>query len=434
MDICNQMNSISVLLAETKGETQMKKALSWLLIVVLLLTVCAGTRPSKAEEMEVKVQLQTEDVISMGGYNDFMALLSAAVMDGQGNKNLSPISVYIALSMVAEGAQGETQAELLALLGEEKLDQVRKNAQVMMDRLRISSEISELIMANSIWMGEQDGSTAFRDAYLSILKESYDAEAHAVRFGEAAAGQKIAAWIREKTREKIDISEDAMRFDADTLAVLLNTIYLKDGWREPFNEELTQAGTFYGLNDSTMEVQYMHQTDTQGTVVRGEGYLRYDKPLSGVGKMVFVLPDEGVTLSSLLNSPERIQKLLSEDAKEVAQVDLMMPKFGFQYRADLVDTLKALGIKSCFTGRADFSPMTDAPAYISNILQESRIGVDENGVEAAAYTMVIMTKNAAIPLQREKVDFHLTRPFFYAIESRDGTILFLGTVTEPDKA
>ena len=58
---------------------------------------------------------------------------------------------------------------------------------------------------------------------------------------------------------------------------------------------------------------------------------------------------------------------------------------------------------------------------------------DENGVEAAAYTMISMAKSAAFSLGREKVDFHLTRPFLYAIESQDGTVLFIGTVTVPDK-
>jgi serpin B len=69
--------------------------------------------------------------------------------------------------------------------------------------------------------------------------------------------------------------------------------------------------------------------------------------------------------------------------------------------------------------------------YISRVLQESRIDVDENGVAAAAYTLVALAKGAAIPVEREKVDFHLDRPFLYAIESWDGTVLFLGAVTEP---
>jgi serpin B len=75
--------------------------------------------------------------------------------------------------------------------------------------------------------------------------------------------------------------------------------------------------------------------------------------------------------------------------------------------------------------------MSDAPCCIDSVIQESYIGVDENGVEAAAYTMVQMRTTAFNPVQLEKLDFHLTRPFFYAIESFDGQVLFIGTVTNP---
>ena len=128
---------------------------------------------------------------------------------------------------------------------------------------------------------------------------------------------------------------------------------------------------------------------------------------------------------------ESMEKLLHSGENKKADVDLMVPKFGFQDRTNLEEILQSLGVQTCFTGMADFSGMTDTPVYISRVLQESRIDVDENGVAAAAYTLVAMAKGAAIPAEREKVDFHLDRPFLYAIESRDGTVLFLGAVTEP---
>ena len=121
-----------------------------------------------------------------------------------------------------------------------------------------------------------------------------------------------------------------------------------------------------------------------------------------------------------------MEKLLHSGENKKADVDLMVPKFGFQDRTNLEEILQSLGVQTCFTGMADFSPV-----YISRVLQESRIDVDENGVAAAAYTLVAMAKGAAIPAEREKVDFHLDRPFLYAIESRDGTVLFLGAVAEP---
>ena len=419
----------------------MKPYLCWLLTGLLLLTGCvqpsneekAAARPTVtvtyySEPTAVAPAAELPDV---AGYDDFMSVLSAAVLDGTGNKNLSPVSVYIALSMAAEGARGETQGELLALLGAQDATDMRRTAQELLSSLEVRGETGEIALADSLWLGEQDSTVSFREAYLELLRTSYDAEARSVPFGDPAAGEEIAAWIREKTREKINISEDAMRFDADTLAVLINTVFLKDGWREPFHEERTEQGTFHRSNGKPKKVDYMRRTDRNGTIVRGDGFLRYALPLNEVGRMVFVLPDEGVSLESLLGSPEKVTALLRDGEEKNADVDLMVPKFRFQDRTDLEEILQSLGVRTCFTGMADFSGMTNTPAHVSRVLQESYIGVDEKGVEAAAYTLVALAKSAAIPVEREKIDFHLTRPFLYAIESRDGTVLFLGTVAEP---
>ena len=425
-----------------EGERTMRRNVCWLLTGLLLLTGCVQPQvdldPQEARPT-VTVTYYSEptavapavDLPDVAGYDDFTSVLSAAVLDGTGNKNLSPVSVYIALSMAAEGARGETQRELLALLGAQNAEEMRTTAEELLSSLEVRGETGEIALADSIWLGEQDSTVSFREAYLELLRTSYDAEARSVPFGDPAAGEEIAAWIREKTREKINISEDAMRFDADTLAVLINTVFLKDGWREPFNEDRTEQGIFFGLNGKEGTADYMRRTDLNGTIVRGEGFLRYALSLNEVGRMVFVLPDEGVSLESLLGSPESMEKLLHSGENKKADVDLMVPKFGFQDRTDLEEILQSLGVQTCFTGMADFSGMTDTPVYISRVLQESRIDVDENGVAAAAYTLVAMAKGAAIPAEREKVDFHLTRPFLYAIESRDGTVLFLGAVTEP---
>ncbi len=419
----------------------MKPYLCWLLTGLLLLTGCvqpsneekAAARPTVtvtyySEPTAVAPAAELPDV---AGYDDFMSVLSAAVLDGTGNKNLSPVSVYIALSMAAEGARGETQGELLALLGAQDATDMRRTAQELLSSLEVRGETGEIALADSLWLGEQDERVRFYEAYLDVLRDSYGAEARSVRFGDPAAGAQIAGWIREKTREKVQVSEDAMQFDGDTLAVLINTVFLKDSWREPFNEERTEQGTFHRSNGKPKKVDYMRRTDRNGTIVRGDGFLRYALPLNEVGRMVFVLPDEGVSLESLLGSPEKVTALLRDGEEKNADVDLMVPKFRFQDRTDLEEILQSLGVRTCFTGMADFSGMTDTPVYISRVLQESYIGVDEKGVEAAAYTLVALAKSAAIPVEREKIDFHLTRPFLYAIESRDGTVLFLGTVAEP---
>lgn len=430
----------------------MKKTICWLLLLVMLLSGCTGKGVDKKagenqlQQSEPAIQgsvmtlpaMDTDEptptIPPIDGYDGFMSVLSAALMDGKSNKNLSPVSVYIALAMAAEGAKGGTQEELLAVLGEKKMKDLRKSVEKMLKDLKTEGTGGELVLANSIWLGRQDESVTFHEAYVNTLAKSYGAEAGEVRFGEAEAGEKIAAWIKEKTRDKIQPSEDAMTFDGDTLSVLINTIYLKDGWQTPFIQERTEQGTFFGLQGKEISVKYMCRTDSDAAIVRGEGYLRYALSLGEVGRMVFLLPNEDVSLESLLGSPEKINELLRGGEKVNADVNLKVPKFSFQDRTDLEKTLMDLGVRISFTGGADFSGITDTPAHISRVLQESHIGVDENGVEAAAYTLIALGKSAMSIEERERIDFHLTRPFLYAIEDYDGMVLFIGTVTEPDKA
>ncbi len=368
----------------------------------------------------------------VNGYGDFSDLLSAALVSGTENRNLSPISVYLALAMLTEGAEGETLSELLALLGCRDLEELRGVCGAMLEQLSIDEERSTLDIHNSLWMADKINGepVTFRDAFLKALAKTYRSEANTVEFGSQSAKMQIAAWITEHTRGKIQISPSALDFSPSTLAVLINTIYLKDNWAETFDPLLTEADTFYGYDGET-QVDYMHRFDKNAVVRQGDGWIAYSVNLSRVGKVTFVLPDEGIELNKLLGSPEAIDKLLHQGINKNCDVSLMIPKFKFQDKMELTPILQSLGLDHCFNSGADFSGMSEYPACVDSVIQESYIGVDENGVEAAAYTMISMRTTAYNPVELERLDFHLTRPFFYAIESYDGTVLFIGTVTNP---
>ncbi len=373
------------------------------------------------------------DVTSDAG---FAFALAAKLLNGKENRNLSPISVYLAMAMVTEGANGDTQTELLKLLGCNTIEELRAVCAALLETLSIDDEHSTLDLNNSLWMAKEIGGqpVEFRKAFLKTLGETYRSEANTVDFKKRTAGLLIAEWITKQTRGKIEISPDAMQFDPETLAVLINTIYLKDVWGEPFDPLKTESGVFYGL-DSEITVDYMHRFDRNVTIDQGDGWLRYRVYLKEVGYISFILPDEGITLGHLLSGPEAIEKLLHAGIPKACDVSLMLPKFSFQDKTELEAVLAAMGLNLSFTDAADFSGMSDVPCRIDRVLQESYIGVDENGVEAAAYTMVAIRAGSAFnPVEREKIEFHLTRPFLYAIESRDGTLLFIGTVTAPTES
>ena len=395
----------------------------------------ASSRPASGQSEDTSsierpyMPLSFED-LGFTGYDEFCDVLAAKLIDGSKNSNLSPISVYLALAMTADGAEGDTQTAMLKLLGCESIEELREVCSTMLAKLSIDTEYSSLALADSIWIADQNGALKFNDEYLAVLADTYRAEASAVEFGKAETGKQIAGWITEHTRGKIKITEDAMQFGPETIAVLINTLYLKGPWLDEFHESATEAGTFFGPEGEST-VDYMNRTYDSEAIMKGDGFMRYSLPLRNVGHMMFILPDEGVAFSDILGSPERIHALTHGGQVIRANVNVKLPKFKFQDRFDLNDTLKALGIDIAFSGRADFSGMGDFKAKISNVLQESFIGIDENGVEAAAYTMDSGVV-ARLPEDLPEIDFFLTRPFLYAIEAYDGTLLLIGSVTTPD--
>ena len=411
-------------------------------IFIAALMLCACTAKKEPASTELTVDEDPGFIVIPGseieipditGYRDFVNVLSAKIIDGTQNRNLSPISVYLALALATEGAKGETQADMLKLLGCASLEELRGVCGLMLETLSVDKERSTLEIADSIWMADRGDALTFNGEYLRVLGESYRSEANAVDFSKKEAGEQIADWIRVHTHDKITLSPEDFSFDVNTVAVLINTIYLKDAWREEFYESATQSGTFHGLSGE-LTVDYMYRRDNDVMIMKGDGFLRYSLPLQNVGRMTFVLPDEGKTLSDLLGSPEKLHALQNDGIPIQANVDVKLPKFQFEDRIELNEILKSLGLERAFNPNdADFSGMCadKDDIYLSKVLQGSYIGVDENGVEAAAYTMDVMADGFAMPPELPEIDFHVTRPFLYVIESDDGTVLFVGTVTNP---
>ena len=98
----------------------------------------------------------------------------------------------------------------------------------------------------------------------------------------------------------------------------------------------------------------------------------------------------------------------------------------------LIGDLQALGVSAVFqTESADFSPVTDEHGLsVSRIIHGVRVKIDEEKVEAAAYTSVT-APTAALPQELEEIDFTLDRPFLFTITGFDNMPLFTGIVNRP---
>lgn len=363
-------------------------------------------------------------------------LFKAAVAEGE-NSLLSPYSIAAALTMTYAGARGNTAAEMADVLN--IVDDTRVHAARNELDLQITSvepprapddkrEPFEIRVANSLW--GQHG-FPFVEEFLSVLAENYDAGMNLVDFVAAAEEARVAIneWVEEKTAGRIvDLLAPGV-VDAMTRLVLVNAIWFKASWNEQFEPELTANGVFASGDGSSVTVPFMHGGGLM-PYADGDGYQAVRIPYAGDAAMLVILPDEG----RFADVVDRLSgDLLGEiaDSSSRSDVDLAMPKFEFRSEFSLPAALKSLGMADAFAGSADFTGIeAGGNLFISDVIHQAFIAVDETGTEAAAATAVVMAFTSAI--EAPQVALTVDRPFLFIIEhTSTGEILFLGQVTDP---
>lgn len=350
--------------------------------------------------------------------NGFAYKTACELLDGTGNENYSPVSLYYALALAGLGAEGETKAQLLGLLGVEDTDYLTRQAGNLYRSLSGGEEGGTLKLANSLWLAQGGG---FRKSYLNDAKK-LDAAAQEVDFADPHTGEIIGQWISDNTGGMLS---GAVEVDPTTRAMLLNTAYFVGQWASSFMPEANTSGAFHTAKGD-VQAEYMNKTE-QGTFVQGDGWLRATLGLRN-GAMTFVLPDEGVGVETLLASPEKLAEALNGGEEHYGEIYWQVPKFDFAAEMDLIPALQKLGVTDAFDGQANFSAMAEEALYIDSALQKTRIKIDENGVSAAAYTQMSM---ARMSLPAESAAMTLDRPFLYAVTAEDGTLLFVGVCGDP---
>ena len=343
------------------------------------------------------------------------------------NENYSPVSLYLALSLAAAGAEGETAAELLNVLGAESRTELADICKMLIQSIYQDETPSKLLLANSLWIGENE---SFKPDYLNLASSSFFAELYSASFGTASTNKAVSDWIFKNTGETI---KPEIALPSDTAALIINTVYFFDEWLRPFKAESTYDNTFYAA-DGEVTAEFMRQTHFGAFDYHiGENYMRASRDFVGGSTMSFVLPDDGVDIEAFLSSPEALREAFEGGEVHTAdEFNWRLPKFEIRSNFALIEPLQRMGCKSAFSPNyADFSYMLDAPVFISDIIQETFIKIDEKGVEAAAYTLIENAASAAPPSELRIVYFTLDRPFFYAIYAPDGAPLFIGICQNP---
>ena len=259
---------------------------------------------------------------------------------------------------------------------------------------------------------------------VDALADWYYASSYRVPMGTAAADEAIAGWLNQNTGGLLSQETREIQTEVDNLLRLYNTIYYKSSWRDAFESSRTREDVFTAANGAKQKTEFMHRTES-GSYRKGDGYTAAPRSLN-YGRMVFVLPDEGVTPESLLQR----QGFLAELAGDYNAAELVwsVPKFNVKSSTGLNEALQALGVTDAFDGtKADFTPLTDNGAAVDSVMQAARVKIDEDGVEAAAYTEIVANDSAMMETP-PTVEMELDRPFLFVIFDYNNVPLFVGTV------
>lgn len=363
---------------------------------------------------------------------------------GPGNLFVSPYSIATALSMTSAGARGNTQAELTRTLHLDRVASSPDSVHATMGALiadynetthQATPRGFQLAVANRLFGAK--GAT-FKPDFLAVNAQLYGAALEPLDFAKATelSRQAINLWVANKTYNKVMELISPGQLLPDAKLVLVNAIYFRGDWAQPFVKAFTAEAPFTVAAGNKTNVAMMHRSGKFGY---------FEKP----GQLqVLELPYSGGELSMLVVLPARPESLAkiesglsTEDLNAWSgglrpeEVKVSLPKFKITWGTkNVVPELKALGIKDAFLfPNADFSGIDGGRSLIiSLVLHKAFVDVNEEGTEAAAATAIVAAPGGAPPVAREPKVFTADRPFLLLIrDNQSGAILFIGRVTNP---
>lgn len=392
-----------------------------------LVAGCAEQDPPRVERIEAislveELDPQTAEWLARAT-NDFGFDLLAELGDG-GNVVVSPVSISSVLTMLLNGAVGETAQSIASTLhiDDRPEDEVNSAYASLLALLERSDDV-DLTVANSLWPHDD---IEMRSDYVDRVGDAFDAEIDVVDLGDADTAERIDGWVRRETRDLIDgISEELGLPDPQGVLVLLNAVYFKGAWTEPFDPDATRDGRFNRSDGSTVSVPMMRR---DGVVLygRGDGFQVVRLPYGDDERfaMEIFLPDG--RLDEFRFDATRWTDAIAAVRKQ--RILLALPRFELEYATQdgaLDEALNALGMGLAYSSDSDFRRLSPSDPWLSTIVHKTYIRVDEEGTEAAAVTGGSMPTSAP-------PEVRVDRPFLFTIsDTETGAILFLGTVTDP---
>ena len=357
--------------------------------------------------------------------NSFASITAKELFVSKQNYIYSPISLYMALGMLAQGADGQTLDQILTLLqsGTDKtLDDINNDLKNIYTRNYYSNDKGMIQMANSIWI---NNNFEVKQGFLDDLSTNYFAKAYNTNFDEQGK-QNIVDWINHYTKDLLKIKKDNYIIDESTALLLLNTIYFDNKWEEEFKSKNNYKDIFY--TEQEIEVEYMKHT-VSSMYYEGDTYEIFYDYFKNSNKIKFIFPKENSSIDECLEK-NIVEKELDHTTGLInVELTLSLPKFETKSSYLLNDVLSNLGVDLIFDESANFSKISDKDLLVTFVKQDAGIILNEEGVKAAAVTGIGMAESAA---PGDLITRVLNRPFIYVIQDNNNVPLFVGIIYNPN--
>ncbi len=376
--------------------------------------------------------IESDRLILTDGQRELLAKNNAFALNlfnkvsGMDSKVISPLSVSGLMSMLANGADGETKQEILNTLGFSggSMDEINSLYNHIIQKAGKLDPATTVSIADYIAVNKD---YKLNGEFTRTINDRFKAEVQNLDFTSKKTTGIINDWCSDHTNGMIPKIIDNV--EPSAVAYLMNAIYFNGSWADKFDAKDTGLERFRGYTRDIKKVRMMHRND-EYLYTSNNIYSAVRIPYgNGTYAMTVLLPQEDKSIQEMMKTLSVKEITSLRRMMENCKVDLKLPKFTTEVELPLNDVISALGAPTMFSSSADFSRLADGNLFVSKMLQKAKIEVSEEGTKAAAVTAAIMTMSSLAPEPRQ-VEFHADRPFVYIISDSDtGAIYFIGQFT-----
>ena len=357
----------------------------------------------------------------------FYLTMMKTLLDGKQNNVFSPLNLYFNLTALSCITQGQARDEIIDLLGVDSETAAGEAKRLWTDN-NVAGK-ADIRYAGSMWFSD---TLDVKKDILQTMAEECFCDSFRGQMGSEEYTGAFQKWLNDNTGGLLDKYISQLELNAAVRMALASTIYYKGSW-----------DTSYEVSNTTKEIFHGTQSDSEVDMMHKNGIMLYfdndyftgvvDHLGTGLEAMVMLMPKEGVSWQQMFDSEEFRNAVLQNpnynDDSFYPNVDLGLPRFDVSASYQLEDILPELGIKGIFGEQYDaFAPVTDEPLRVDTVQHACRLKTDEEGVEAAAYTVEM--QKYGMSMTRVEVTFD--RPFFFALKTDyDNSIFFCGIVAQP---